>query len=1557
MNLLYKFSLVGALLVMSNFGRAQDPLQIEFATLDSTSVSNGLVDVDVRVSNFSDILATQLIVTWDSLVLEITEVSFISQDLGGLTEASFALPRQTNQGTRGQLAHAWISPDALPKSLPDDHLLFTMRFKAIGEDCSTTEFDLLNTLNFQTEVLNDEFENLGASFNTLPILITGTDCGDFVVSLACNDMIDISLNVFGGPTTIEPEFILEGGPYDFSLIEITPATVDCSDIGETIVVTATHTETGNSCWGEAMVFDQSPPVVVLDSEFTVQLNSIGTPNPLTARLEVKELDEGTYDNCADQSELIFEPAFFDFDCSQLGPQNVVVTVTDNFGNSNQAFTTVNVELSQPLNVACPPNVVVDCGTDINDPQIIDDILGRATGSNGCVPVYEDIQSFDQNNDGDLEDEFPINGIFVNEEYVAACEFGTIARIWSLPGGSSSCRQLIGLNNVGSSFNGETMIDWPYSLDSIIAVDDNDSGACNTRCATVNPDSIEIVYDNNGKAIGANIVIECEEALCEEPFWASSSCSLIGWASETTLLNTESGTKITKTYFVIDACQYVEETGEGLWEWTVNAEIKSNLPDQVDFVIPDLTVEKGQTSCIPIRVNNFQNIESLQGSINWDPDVASFNSIDDFGLPGLSNGSFGLNNTANGQLSFVWFDATTANPASLPDGSAIFNICLNATGDEGSSTLVEMTNNPTSIEITSDGQLIPYQLSQGSLIVGASACDEDLSAPEPYCVSGLVTTELENGFVEIFAIDFDLGSFDNCTASEDLRFTFSNTNPAMDPDFDGRSSSRVFTVDDIPEADAAILLDVYIWDESDNKDFCTVSIDINDDPDSFETVEFVFDNYYQPMGSQLCVPLMVRNFTNVEAAQATIQWDSDILNFTGTQNYVLEGFSEANVNTGQVNEGKLPFVWFDFTGQTPATLGNGDALFEVCFDLIGDQGTESILTLSNDPTLIQVSSAGEGVRPTAVREGSVTILDSSCAFDEMDIAWPPEMLNVFVGGVNSDNILDLMSPDALIASEGLNSSEVYPQLLVDASCESIIGISYTDDLFIVGDGRFQIVRNWFILDWLTSEVYEYVQIIRNYAETGLICDTLPNSAPLGDCDSGHTLDDDVEWPDDLFVADHRISPDELANSLGIEFKDTRPVLTSNENLYDVRYVDFLGELSQTELVIEREWILNHVDVDGLEWHYFQEISVDLTSFGNLVTVNTHTFRPVPDVVLNSDAVTNDEGIAFTEDDISPQRLDQAENGINVRDVLLLQAWILAELELGDVQLMAADLNDDDRVSTLDMVEMERIILGLENDNSTEWHFIDETDAVSTGYAPKGHYIAFKPGDIDDSAELNSGLSGMAADTLIIEDILLNEGESYTVPLYVSNDIIALASELHLLFNAAKIRVNDVFTTQSFENISFNTIGDSLLSMVTKNEALNTALINQNIPILTLEIEALENGTLRNVFGLSEQYDSYILDDNFELIVIDDLFQGEIATGTEDLLTRPLEVYPNPVSDILYINIEEGIGDYRVDVLDMTGQQMMRFKNENSIDMSSLAPGAYMLRVSSDKGIHAKRIIKL
>ena len=95
---------------------------------------------------------------------------------------------------------------------------------------------------------------------------------------------------------------------------------------------------------------------------------------------------------------------------------------------------------------------------------------------------------------------------------------------------------------------------------------------------------------------------------------------------------------------------------------------------------------------------------------------------------------------------------------------------------------------------------------------------DCKKPTPYCYNGIATVIMpSSGMVDVWAIDLDAGSYDNCTASDDLLFTFSEVAPADNPDFDAskRSSKMTFTCDDLGNQPVTI----YVWDEEGNYDFC------------------------------------------------------------------------------------------------------------------------------------------------------------------------------------------------------------------------------------------------------------------------------------------------------------------------------------------------------------------------------------------------------------------------------------------------------------------------------------------------------------------------------------------------------------------------------------------------------------------------------------------------------------------------------------------------------------------------------------------------------------------
>jgi gliding motility-associated-like protein len=171
------FSIILLLAFVFNTNAQQDPLQIDFNAM-GMPMSNSTYEVDVHVSDFDQLLGAQFFVTWDSLVLEIDTLSFISPDLPDLNPGAFALPSQTANMTKGVLRLSWFSFSFVPQTLPDDHLLFTMRFNVIGDDCDETDIDVTEIPpNLLIEISDQNFENIGAVWTPLSLQIPGTDCG------------------------------------------------------------------------------------------------------------------------------------------------------------------------------------------------------------------------------------------------------------------------------------------------------------------------------------------------------------------------------------------------------------------------------------------------------------------------------------------------------------------------------------------------------------------------------------------------------------------------------------------------------------------------------------------------------------------------------------------------------------------------------------------------------------------------------------------------------------------------------------------------------------------------------------------------------------------------------------------------------------------------------------------------------------------------------------------------------------------------------------------------------------------------------------------------------------------------------------------------------------------------------------------------------------------------------------------------------------------------------------------------------------------------------------
>ncbi|MBR9921405.1 MAG: HYR domain-containing protein [Bacteroidetes bacterium] len=91
---------------------------------------------------------------------------------------------------------------------------------------------------------------------------------------------------------------------------------------------------------------------------------------------------------------------------------------------------------------------------------------------------------------------------------------------------------------------------------------------------------------------------------------------------------------------------------------------------------------------------------------------------------------------------------------------------------------------------------------------------DAKKPTPVCMNGAVIEMSEDGFVEVNVHTFNLGSYDNCTAPEDLLLTF--TGQFAD-------TVQTFTCDDIGPQE----LTLWVFDEAWNFDYCTFTVFVQD----------------------------------------------------------------------------------------------------------------------------------------------------------------------------------------------------------------------------------------------------------------------------------------------------------------------------------------------------------------------------------------------------------------------------------------------------------------------------------------------------------------------------------------------------------------------------------------------------------------------------------------------------------------------------------------------------------------------------------------------------------
>ncbi len=88
----------------------------------------------------------------------------------------------------------------------------------------------------------------------------------------------------------------------------------------------------------------------------------------------------------------------------------------------------------------------------------------------------------------------------------------------------------------------------------------------------------------------------------------------------------------------------------------------------------------------------------------------------------------------------------------------------------------------------------------------------------------------------------------------------------------------------------------------------------------------------------------------------------------------------------------------------------------------------------------------------------------------------------------------------------------------------------------------------------------------------------------------------------------------------------------------------------------------------------------------------------------------------------------------------------------------------------------------------------------------------------------------------------------------------------------------------------------------------------------------------------------------------LYHNEHTGAVNDILQNKFNIYPNPAHNIININNFDNF-DYTVNLTDLTGKSIVRKTTDGStfINVTSLKPGMYLLRISDNRNSFIKKII--
>ncbi|NNF36493.1 MAG: HYR domain-containing protein, partial [Saprospiraceae bacterium] len=410
---------------------------------------------------------------------------------------------------------------------------------------------------------------------------------------------------------------------------------------------------------------------------------------------------------------------------------------------------------------------------------------------------------------------------------------------------------------------------------------------------------------------------------------------------------------------------------------------------------------------------------------------------------------------------------------------------------------------------------------------------------------------------------------------------------------------------------------------------------------------------------------------------------------------------------------------------------------------------------------------------------------------------------------------------------------------------------------------------------------------------------------------------------------------------------------NYDLCETHLVVTVGNLGCDEEA-SMTFITGRVDTESGEG--IEAVEIDLMDDGHVMSMD----------------LTSDDGSFMIEDvlmnaeyKLELNKEDDPLNGVSTLDIVILQQHILGIKKLPSAyQLIAGDVNENDKLSATDIIEMRRLILGIDKDwrFNKPWRFIpagnysDEDvyhvemdgEEIESGEAEMiKNYVGVKIGDLsgDVDAHYARNAGSRSSNLAFVEyGLISNETEGeITIPIFVSTDEEMTGLQLELGSSNDNLEILDVHLDEGIIESDEVYVMDGSVRI----SKANRIEVGTRIKLLDLKVRIWNNASngqlgleLKNEVLNSEWYNNELTANPFMV--------RNIVTGGPEVSLK--SVNPNPFADYTQLSIySDKDRSIRLLLTDLSGKtlRMMTYNlnsglNQLRLEREQLDGGIYIIR---------------